>query len=380
MTAENTIGHQVQTARTERNYGIDLLRIIAVTYMLLTHAIIPSGILGELQEETLSYKLLSLITTFSMCGSNLFALISGYAGYSGKKQKNDYSKLIELWLIVLFYSITGLLFFIIFFKAPADKNNIIPAVFPIIYNRYWYFTAFVVLFIVQPILDNGIKSLDERQAKVLALLIFVIFSIFTTLNNSTDPFNLADGYSPIWLIGLYIIGAVGKKCNIGKNRSAAAVTGLIFLLALIAWLWKNYGFEFEFLCVKMDRDSLSNFTSPTNVGISFLHVLLFSRFVIPNWLKQTVKFAAPSAFAVYIMNSHPLYYQYIVSDEFTPWIQRRASVLVMRVLFYAIAFLIFAALTDKVRQYIFKKMKIRETIKNVIKKITLSFTKKHQNC
>ena len=90
---------------TERNYGIELLRIIAGLFVIVYHALGQGGVLENLIEGTLSFKIVWLIGIISYCAVDVFVLISGYTSISIIEKEYDWSKLILLWLEVLYYSV-----------------------------------------------------------------------------------------------------------------------------------------------------------------------------------------------------------------------------------------------------------------------------------
>ena len=75
--------------------------------------------------------------------NNGFALISGIVGY----KTNRYSNLVYLWLTIFFYSFGIHLFILLFKKNFIIKNGILVEVFPIIFKRYWYCTAYFGMYL-----------------------------------------------------------------------------------------------------------------------------------------------------------------------------------------------------------------------------------------
>lgn len=85
----------------ERNYGIDLLRIVLMFMVCILHVIWRGGILTSFKTETVEDKVYFLWYTICLYAVNGFAIISGYMA-TNKKQR--YSKIIEMWFQVFFYS------------------------------------------------------------------------------------------------------------------------------------------------------------------------------------------------------------------------------------------------------------------------------------
>lgn len=99
------------------NYGIDLLKIVAMFLVLLLHILGHGGILGKLMStppELLSkYGMAWLIEIIAYCSVNCFALTTGY-NYYGKKP--HWSNLINLLFQIIFYSSVITIIFLLFGK------------------------------------------------------------------------------------------------------------------------------------------------------------------------------------------------------------------------------------------------------------------------
>lgn len=61
----------------ERNYGIDLLRIIAMLYVVILHILGQRGLLDATNVWTNQYVFSWFIEVFAFCVVDIFALITG---------------------------------------------------------------------------------------------------------------------------------------------------------------------------------------------------------------------------------------------------------------------------------------------------------------
>ena len=64
--------------KAQRNYGIDLLRIISMFFVLILHCYGQGGIIYHATQGTIQYKFSWMIEIIAYCAVNIFALISGY--------------------------------------------------------------------------------------------------------------------------------------------------------------------------------------------------------------------------------------------------------------------------------------------------------------
>ena len=87
----------------ERNYGIDLLRILAMFMIVMLHVLGRGGILENATIFSAHYKIAWLLEVICYGAVNIYALISGYVGF---RAKHKYVNIIMLWLQVIFYTVS----------------------------------------------------------------------------------------------------------------------------------------------------------------------------------------------------------------------------------------------------------------------------------
>ena len=116
---------------SRRNYGIDLLRLVAAFYVVSIHTLTVGG----LYDATALYSYQDLVCRAVMivgfCCVNIFGIISGYVGYSEQPKKHAYSSVFPLWLTVVFYSVLYAGIFMVFFPGPETNSYMIQALFPL---------------------------------------------------------------------------------------------------------------------------------------------------------------------------------------------------------------------------------------------------------
>ena len=362
----------VELKENQRNFGIDLLRILSIFMITILHTLGQGEILKRVIPGSLQFKFVWLVEICAFCAVDIFALISGYVSYTDKEKKWNLSKYIRIWVEVVFY---GLLITLIFNVAKPNirsKKDYIVSIFPITNGLYWYFTAYTALFIAFPFLNIMIRNCGEKRLKKLFILIIIMFSLFDTFANR---FVLNNGYSFIWIALLYILGAIIKKCKIGENLETHKIIIGIVSLYIITYLYKMYGWNFNILNIKITKDCLISYTSPTILGCGIFYVIFFSRVKCNNFLEKSIKFVAPSVFSIYIINSNKLICKYVVANLFAEILNYS----IINILFYIIGFSIFfmsiVVLIDKFRLFLFKILKFDVLINKVSNNIYNNFNK-----
>ena len=350
----------------DRNYGIDILRFVSMAFVIILHTLGHGGVLKSILVNTNRYKIFWFIEIFAYCAVDIFALISGYIQYSKKEIK--ISNIINLWLEVIFYSLIISIFLKYILHIPLSKYDILKSFFPLSNKLYWYFTAYVGLFIFIPFINTALRNMTNDSSKRLLTFIIIVFSLYNVITNS---FELNRGYSFIWLIILYIVGGIIKKCNILNNYSSKRIIIYILLLNTITWLWKIYGFDVNFWNFDLNPNTFITYISPTIVLISILYIELFSRIRIKNSKLQRIIFKlAPCAFAIYLINDNIYIRQYFIKNNFIYLTEANIFRVFLVLIGTGIIFIILAIIVDSIRISLFKLLRINK-INNHINEIYL---------
>ena len=353
-----------------RNYGIDLLRILAMFFVVLLHSLDGTKVLFPDNLElcnTNLYRVLWLLEIIAYGAVDTFALISGYVGYREKPKTYKISSILSLWLQVVLYSI--IITVITHFISPsiATKTDLFVQATPLMHKNYWYLNAYVGLFFFMPILDTAIRKLSKKSLKRITFAILAVCCIGSQLMQMN--FNLNEGYSVIWLIVLYITGATIKKCDIGKKLKPFMCLIIIFSLNLITWLLYLLRKIFIVGDITISTTALVGYLSPTVVLASIFYIICFSKLKFPNFMIKIIKFGAPGAFAAYILNTNHFFYDY---GRF--WQAPQVGVIpswqiIILTVSFSLAFLIASILIDKIRQELFVKLRINNALQVLDHKI-----------
>ncbi|MBE6637428.1 MAG: acyltransferase, partial [Ruminococcaceae bacterium] len=203
------------TTKPERNYGIDLLRMLAMFMVALLHVLGQGGILSSYGKDGsfLKYEIVWLLEIAAYGAVNCYALISGYVGI---KAKHKLSGLISLTLQTTFYTVLITLLFKLFRPETVATMDIVKAFFPFAFKHYWYFSAYFCLFFFLPFLDKLLLSLSKVQLKRMIGLLVLVFSLLPTIF-MRDLFLVNGGYSALWLAILYLIGGALRLLDVGQN-------------------------------------------------------------------------------------------------------------------------------------------------------------------
>ena len=132
------------TKTTERNYGIDLFRIVSMLMVVVLHVLGQGGILAGSVGSFVNYGTAWFLETAAYGAVNCYALISGYVGIRAKYR---YSNIATLWLQVVFYTVGMTVVHALIAPSEVGLGSWALSFIPVMGRSYWYFTyyfAFVV--------------------------------------------------------------------------------------------------------------------------------------------------------------------------------------------------------------------------------------------
>lgn len=296
----------------KRDAGIDLLRIIGMIGIVYTHVLFETK--GLYKYHRYKNKLLNLYT-YIFWHVNAYGLISGFVGcYKSIK----YSNLLYIWLSIVFYSM-GIHYYFLKFKQSANiKDELYIEYYPIIYNRYWYCTSYFGMFIFLPAINKGILYINKPEFKLLGMSILGIFVFWQNYMNNKDGFLMLNkGYSSVWLLCLYIIGAYIRKFNVIyrgiKRYIFSFIYFLIFLiLCSIFNKYRNYTISDSIGNYKIKlinfikRLMTKQLNSIIRTSEAIFITLFFLQLKYNEYLSKVIFFFSPLTFGVYLIHFHKI--------------------------------------------------------------------------
>lgn len=325
-----------------RHYGLDLLRIISMFMIVITHVLGKGGLRSSVEGHADSYFIVTWIIQVLVYGAvNCYALISGYVGINSRYR---YSKLLSIWAQVFFYTFTITALFAIT-GHEVTLLNWRDAFFPIVSGQYWYITAYFGLLVFMPVINNGLNALTDKQLNQLVLLMFIIFSILpAVLNNRVPEFSLSKGFEMTWLLILYIIGAYLKRIDLNIFKTSYLL--IVYLLSLVA----TYVMKFSV------GDIWYWYVSPTlTLGAVSLFILFARASIKPSgFLKKIIVVLAPSTLGVYLCHLHPLIVKYFVRDFAETFVYESIYLYPFLILGAGILIYLLAFIVERIRLRIFK--------------------------
>ena len=356
------------TPHSERNHGIELLRIFAMLLAAVLHILKKGGVITASEGNLAAYSTVWLLEAAAYCAVNCYALISGYVGYSDRPKPLRLARCIELWLQVVFYSVIITTVYCIAGVGSVGVSDFADAFLPVTSKQYWYFTAYIGMFFFIPLLNALVRRLNRRALVSLCIMLIAVFSLYDTFASfwKKDPLALVGGHSPLWLGVLYIFGAAMKKLRVPESMSSKKALLIYASAAVFTALFKITG---DRLLRFVPGSLFVRDTSPTVLLCAAALLVAFARFKPGRKLNEFAVLFAPAAFGVYLLHVSPLVFEHVIGNRFA-FIGRLPFPLIpFAVLASAGVILAVGLAADKVRILLFKALGVPKMCRKAEKSI-----------
>ena len=168
-----------------RKSNFELLRLLAIVAVVQEHFIRQSCLLGSATGTN------AFLNTFLGSGGrisvNVFLILGAWFMVDAKFRM---SRIVKLYLEVVFYSIPVTLLMIAIGQA-GGARNIIQGLLPFFGRSVWFASAYISLIALTPFL-NKVFALPWREQSALTALLFVLFCIVSTIPSFSSVDYVAD--------------------------------------------------------------------------------------------------------------------------------------------------------------------------------------------
>ena len=213
------------------------------------------------------------------------------------------------------------------------------------------------MYFLLPFINYGINSLNKYFHKNIVIFFIFFYSIYNVIAkflclNSNFNF-LNDGYSSMWLIILYIIGAYfGKYIILNENKSSIIHFTLYLLIFFFSTLFNS---EFYFILIrsksKIQKNIFISYLSPTIVIQAIALVMFFMKLKIKNiYLIKIISFLTPLNFSAQLIHARLFQTKLRIIIYLFKWILMfKTKILFCKIYGVGIMIYIFCILIDYIR-------------------------------
>lgn len=323
----------------KRQVNIELLRMIAMVLVLLTHTQFGKGDFSLVYTDLLRAIGNYEVDSWTFVCVPSFVVISGYFGIHWKwKGLFNYLFQIGFWGGMI-YLITWC-FGLHDFQPLAFAKNVTC----FLSGVNWFFYAYFGLYMFAPVLNAFIEKVDEKQMMWMTLAFFAFQTVFGWMLKQGEFYY---GLTFTSLIGWYLLGAWLKKSSwkgfhLKPWQNMAVFLGVGQLCVLIALAAAFMG---------VDKGTYS-YISPLQV-IQTTYLFLFCRSLTVTRGEKIITFFASSAFAGLLAHSWEGSELYGMGMS---WVSTSFPVPFVFAMIYICLFFAAACCLDKVRLWCWKSI------------------------
>ena len=292
----------------ERKLNIDLLKCIAIVFVVGVHFFLHTNYYGQ----SFTFKSIFLSSFIWMILMTCVPLFIMTTGYLMKDKTYSETYFIKLLPVIGIYALAAAVYTFFDMRVVNEEYfaKLLENIFS--FSHYaWYVNLYIGLYLLIPFLNAGFNSLTSRKNQVVVLAILVLLTIvpptLSLLNNNEQnflilPHLIPDYWKGLWPITYYLLGAFLASSN--KKLSFKELVIIIFILdvlsvfGLAAISETSFGIEYRILPV---------FLLSSLIFYSVIHLKVSIK---NEWLQRVVLFISKNTLPIYLLSVIGDYYWY----------------------------------------------------------------------
>jgi len=337
--------NSIASSKRERNSSIELLRIIAMIFIVMSHSSVHGDFPNVASHVLLNNYFLDWLVLGNL-GVDIFVMISGYFLSTKEFKIQSVTKLLaQVW----FFSCLCLAIYILAGNTVSFKE-LITAILPTIFNQYWFFTAYIVLLILTPYINVLIKNTDRKQLLSCLGIMIALWSILPTFTTRSMYGSELPQFLMFYLLGAYLKKYPDNALSIPNVRRWLTGCSGVLLLA-------------SSMVLRFFNDNIWSISVPTILFYSRTSILvvglaigMISTAVYHKpWSNKFVNTISSCTFGVYLLHDNVLFRRML----WPVWLNNDAfydsHTLIVRILLSGIIVYVGCTLVEIVRQKLFAR-------------------------
>jgi hypothetical protein len=302
----------IKETRLSREGNIELLRVIAMLFIVSGHFVGQGKLLECLNENTVNDIFFVFFGFGHRVAVNIFLIIGVWFMVD-----TDFKgiRLVKMHSQVLFYTVPiTVILFVLGYGVGVSK--VVQACMPILGRPLWFASAYMILLLLSPYLKK-VFLLPKDKISTLVGILFLVCCVLPMLTAEMDTFldNL------LWFIVVYIfIGYIKKYVN-NLNRGWWLLIGIGIYVVLCTCKIISTEYSSIGICAQYFRKLADRFLHDIKSIPNFLCALCVFGGVHSIKIKYNrfIKFLADASFSVYIVHQVPVFFNVLWEDLLVPW-------------------------------------------------------------
>ena len=348
-----------EPATKGRMANMEMLRLLSMLMVVMLHYLGKGKLLPGITESlTVNGYLAWGLESLAIVAVNVYMLISGFFLTQSRFKTG---RLLELICQILFYSLlipvvlaaTGVLS-----MQDLTIYKLLHYLFPVQMKHYWFVSAYVLLYLLSPVLRTAVLHMKKAQLQLTILFLLLVMS----LSKSVLPVALEldeKGYDALWFVCVFLCAAYIRLYGLPfLDKTWKGVVGYIGGCAAI------FGVELVLRMIYGRTGSLEDFAGAT---YHYNHILnlcaaicLFMAFYHWNPKEGKVLRAAvslaPCTFGVYLIHEH-IELRYLWPQWMAASAEGASLLFVWNCLWKVAVVFLVCLLIDRLRAFVFQVLR-----------------------
>ena len=213
--------------KSNRDSNIEILRIVLMTMILLSHLITHGKYEFPDNSVILSVQDAGILT-FTRYHVNTFILISGFFGVS-----LNFRKIFGFSVMIFSWAFVGAVLDFVVFKHEALTQIVASLLNP--FMSGWFVIQYFALMLYGPLINKGLEELSTKQFSViLVIYLLYVYGVTPSIISSASPHTFE-------FVGMYLIGRYIKRIwpTICKIKTTTIVClnmlgGALFVMVVLS--------------------------------------------------------------------------------------------------------------------------------------------------
>ena len=345
-----------------RDSNIELVRIISMAFIILSHLAGHGGIFNSSNLANLLYG--GVLLPGGKIGYDCFVIITAWFCI-GKDFKGG--RFLKIALEVIFYNLLGMLLAAILnngVSEPVNIRNFLGCLFPIFGNSHGFAVYYMIFLLILPLLNTISEKISKRNIQAIIVLMFMMqlgAKVLSVIIDYSTFVDLDNGLFTFLILYFAVVYIKRWPIKIIEKRAALVIMFIIVWIIcavanILSAMYPDVGL-FSLALYVINTDS-----SPLNMIAGFCLFFIFKGFKIKH--NSIINFIASHTFGILLLHDHN-YFRYVIWKRvfFTEKFYNTALPILM-VYTAAVVLVIFMAgiIIDTIREYVLEKPIIRTKI------------------
>lgn len=280
-----------------RDSNIELLRILCICGVIILHY--SNTQIGKallyVDHESINYYVLMFLINISICGVNLFMLISGYY------LSNNF-KVILVKPIKLLFAVISFKFVIYCIHVFLSKETLgIVSIFNALLPTNYFIILYITVYLISPYINKIFLYSEYKVSRRFILILFMIFSVYPTIVDvlgrlgfniwglsSIGMYGSQYGYSFVNFLLIYCLGVFCNKLDFEKiNYKKLIILLVVCNVVLNSWSY-------------LDSNTAWEYCNPVLILQTIIIFILFKKIKIQK--SKKINLLGDAAFTVFLLH------------------------------------------------------------------------------